>query len=146
MLSHMKTNDAAAYALFLVPLLLGSAAIWSLMPGATYNPEGDAIGRFYLGWAVTLLLPLLVVMIANSALYKRRIPFPAFLAIVFIALVPVAYFQCASVPPSLLLTYLSNGMNRVEFMHAYPWLVTEALAGFYAEVTVFGYVLYRVIR
>lgn len=151
-MSHVKPGYgvkaiAAPYALFLVPLLLGGAMVWlvnSSAPGN--NPEGDEIGRFYLGWVVTLLLPLLVVMIANSALHKRRIPFPAFFAVVLVTLGPVAYFQCASLPPSVPLSYLSNGMNQAEFLQAYPRLVVESLAGFCAVVAPLSYWLYRAVR
>ncbi len=144
----MKTNGSVApYTLLLIPLLLGCAAIWLVHSSAPEsNPEGDALGRFFFGWAVTLLLPLLVVMIANWALPKRRIPYPAFFAVVLLALGPVAYFQCASVPPSLPLAYLSHGMNYAEFLRAFPRLVTEALAGFCSVVAVLSYGLYRFVR
>jgi hypothetical protein len=116
----------APYALLLFPLLLGTAVIIWLVNSSdpVGNPEGNAIGWFFFGWGTTLFLPIMVLQIAAWALHKCRIPFPLFFVVVLLALAPVAYFLCASVPSS----------------------VPEALAGFCAVVAPLSYGLYRVVR
>ncbi len=109
------------------------------------NPEGDAFGWFFLGWGVTLLLPLMVLMIANWSMQRRRIPFPLFFLIVFLALGPVGYFQIVNIMSALPMPSLAAVADYRYFPEFYPRLLAEA-AAIYCAVTAIGiYGLYKLV-
>ena len=137
------------FALLGIPFLIGAMAVWMAIAGVhTGNPsdlEGALFMTAIVGWGVSLLLPPLVVAISAWALRESRVPLPLFLMLLLVALAPVAYFQCANMQSSLLLAWLSNGMNFPQYEQAFPRLLTEALAIFGGFTALVGYGLYRLV-
>ena len=141
-------KEYRAYALLLIPFLLGCASICLVLGSASGAQDAQLEGALFLmalmGWGVTLVCPPLAAGLGWCALRARRVPFPVFFWIMLLALAPVAYYQCANMQSSILLAYMTDGMTYNEITQAYPRLVTEAGALFGAVVCGLTYVLYRI--